>query len=95
MPDITWTTKAWGRESDIIRLNNGRNNENLGPKTRKGHDRAHGKIQRQLRDRKYLHMRENLIQASRAGDLAEVEKLELRIRDHLNEPREAFTSPED
>lgn len=86
---ITWKSKAWGRESDLVRLNNLRNNRGVGPLTRLGADRAHTKILIQLRDEKYTNLRERLINATRAGDTNAVANIELQIRDHLKEPKEA------
>lgn len=92
---ITWSNKAWGRESDLQRLNSQRNNHKLGPKTRLGADRAHTKINQQLRDRKYTSMREQLIKATQAGDQLAVAKIELRIREHLGEDKFAASGHKD
>jgi hypothetical protein len=91
MTDITWNTKAYGREHDLNRLNRIRNNrtgKHIGPRTRLGADRSHTKITLQLRDRHLMMLRERLIKATAAGDLPEVGRIELCIRDYLREPKE-------
>ncbi len=92
---ITWKTRAYGREADLRRMNRNRNSRKVGPLTRLGHDRAHTKIMMQLNDPVYCLLREQLIRAVIAGDQKVIAKIELRIRDHLNEPREAFSGAKD
>ena len=92
---ITWQNRAYGREADLDRLNRQRNNHKLGPKTRLGADRAHTKINRQLKDRTYIRLREQLLKATIAGDQLAVAKIELRIREHLGEDKFAATGAKD
>lgn len=92
---ITWTTHAYGREHDLEKLNRQRNDHHLGPKTRLGADRAHTKINRQLRDKYLMRLRSRLLKATIAGDHQAVGKIELLIRDHLGEAREAFSGHKD
>lgn len=93
--NITWTSKAYGREKDLIRLNKGRHNKKLNDVTRNGHDKAYAKVLRQLADPTYCGLRERLLKATVAGDQLAIAKIELQIRDHLGEPKEAFTGHKD
>lgn len=81
-------SRAWGREGDLRRLHKLFNDETKGPKTRLGAKRAYQKIQKQLADPKYTSLREELIQATKAGDLKAVGFIEYRIKEYLQEPRE-------
>ena len=85
--DITWHSKAWGRETDLMRLNNLRNDHTVNPLHRRGADRAHTKINKQLRDKKLMAMREQLIKATVAADQLAIAKIELRIREYLGEDK--------
>lgn len=89
--EISWKSKAWGREADLLRLNKLKNDDTKGPKTRLGADRAHTKITMHLKDKKYTNLREHLINATRAEDTEAARKIELQIREYLKEPLEAFS----
>lgn len=93
--DIHWRSKAWGRESDLLRLHTLFNDDTKGPKTRLGAKRAYQKIQKQLSDPKYTSLRESLIKATKDGNHKYVRKYELQIRDYLHEEKLSFTLEDD
>lgn len=81
------STKAHGREKDLLRLNKQRNDPYLSHYVRRMADQAHVVIVSQLRDRTYLSLRERLIKATQAGDQVAIAKIELLIRDHQGEDK--------
>lgn len=86
--DITWTTKEYGREGELARLNRDRNNPELGPFTRGFADKSHAKIVKQLKDKKLMAMRERLIKAAQAHDEQEQHKIQLQMRAYTGESAE-------
>lgn len=78
----------YGRAGELTRLNKDRNNPSLSRFQRKMADEAHSKIVEQMKDKRLMRMREQLIRATRAGDLEAANKIQLRMRDYLGESPE-------
>lgn len=81
----------YGRTGDLAKLNRDRNNPLLPKITRLRADRAHTAIVEQLKDKKLMRLREQLINATRAGDQNEARKIEIAMRAHRNEDQETGT----
>lgn len=81
----------YGRDGELKRLNNDRNDPTLSRFTRKQADKAHSKIVAQLKDHKLMGMRERLIKATKAGDPYEAKKIETEMRAYTGEDRETGT----
>lgn len=92
---VTWVNKAYGREYELARFHKTKNNPLKDRYRRMMADQAITVIDRQLRDKAYLRLRERLVRASIAGDQKAIAKVELLIRDHLGEAREAYTGHKD
>lgn len=71
-----------GRLTTLNKLKKDRDDYTLHPFNRLQADKAMHKIIDQLNDKELMSMRERLIQATRAGDLKEVWKIENQMRDH-------------
>jgi hypothetical protein len=72
----------YGRLTTLNKLKSVRDNP-LKPKFQRNQaDKAMHKIQAQLKDRKLMSLREQLIKATRAGDLHTVWKIENTIKDY-------------
>lgn len=78
----------FGRDGELKKLNDDRNNPNLPRFVRRQADEAHHKIVEQMKDRRLMDMRLELIRATRAGDLEAINKIEKRIRAYTGEDRE-------
>lgn len=78
----------YGREGQLKKLNNDRNNPKLSRIVRERADRARLKIINQLEDKELMGMREQLMRATQAGDSEASRKIQLRMRDYLGEERE-------
>lgn len=81
----------YGRAGDLAKLNRDRNNPLLPKIVRHRADKAHATIVAQLKDKRLMHMRERLINATRAGDQYEARKIEIAMRAHRNEDQETGT----
>lgn len=71
-----------GRLTTLMKLNEDRNNPELGAFTRLSADKAHYKISQQLKDKKLMSLRERLIKASQAGDKYEMWKISNLMYQH-------------
>lgn len=78
----------FGRDGELKRLNDDRNNSRLSKFVRQQADKAYHEIVRQLKDRKLMGMRLQLINASRAHDSVTAEKIQLQMRDYLKQDKE-------
>lgn len=78
----------YGREGELSKLNRDRNNTALSFFVRERADRAHKKIVDQLKDKKLMGLREQLIKATRAGDQEASVKIQLQMRAHTGEEME-------
>lgn len=78
----------YGRETQLTKLNEDRNNPKFGPFTRLQADKAHRKITSQLKDKKLMGMRERLIRATIAGDSYESSKIQMMMRDYTRQDQE-------
>lgn len=78
----------YGRTGDLTKLNNDRNNPNLPKFVRQQADKAHHKITEQLKDKKLMRLREQLINAAKANDLQAQHNIQLQMREHTGEDRE-------
>lgn len=78
----------YGREGELSKLNRDRNNADLPPIVRLRADRAYKKIAEQLKDKKLMGLREQLIKATRAGDQEASMKIQLQMRAHAGEEME-------
>lgn len=78
----------YGRDSELIKLNNTRNDPTKSNAVRLKADKTRQQILDQMRDKRLMGMRLRLIQASRAGDVIEMAKISAQMKDYLNEDRE-------
>lgn len=78
----------YGRASELIKLNADRNDTRLPKFVRGQADRAHHKITEQIKDKKLMRMREELINAAKAGDLYEQDKIAKKMKAYTQEDRE-------
>lgn len=78
----------YGRAGDLAKLNKDRNDTKLSPFVRKQADEAHAKIVEQLKDKKLMRLREQLIEATKAGDMDYAGKIQLQMREHTGEDKE-------
>jgi len=77
-----------GRQTTLQKLNEDRNNPELGKFTRLQADKAYTKIIEQLKDKKLMALREQLIKASQSGDQNAVWKITNQMREHEGKQRE-------
>ena len=78
----------YGRAGDLKKLNADRNNSSLPKFVRKQADKAYYTIVEQIKDKKLMRLRLQLINATKAGDLKEASKIEQQMRSHVGEDRE-------
>lgn len=78
----------YGREGDLIRLNNDRNNPALSKFERYMADKAHATIVKQIKDKPLMRLRSRLIGAVKAGDHTNIDKIEKLMRSHTGEDKE-------
>lgn len=78
----------YGRAGELERLNADRNNPKLPFIVRRRADEARTKILEQLKDKKLMGMREELINATRVGDTEAAAKIQMRMRAHTGEDME-------
>ena len=80
-----------GRAGELKKLYEDMHNPDLPAIVRERADRAMQKIREQMKDKRLMEMREQLIRATRAGDSAAARRIELRMREHSGEDRETGT----
>jgi len=85
MKNITWTTKAYGREGQLDKLNRERNNYAKQPWQRRKADETYRKIVGQINDKKLMAMRERLMKAAIAGDLVAQAQIQQQMKYYLGE----------
>lgn len=78
----------YGREGDLKRLNDDRNNPSLSRFVRQQADKAHATITSQIKDKKLMRLRTELINAARANDLEAQNKIAMQMKAHTGEDRE-------
>jgi hypothetical protein len=78
----------YGRNGDLKKLNNDRNNSSLSRLVRYRANEAHAKIVKQLKDTKLMALRLRLIRATRAGNMEISSRIQLQMRDHLKQDKE-------
>lgn len=78
----------YGRAGDLAKLNKDRNDVTLSNIVRRRADKAHATIVAQLKDKKLMRLRLRLINAVRAGDNYEAQKIEIAMRAHRGEDQE-------
>lgn len=78
----------FGREKDLLRLNEARNNYALNKFVRGQADKAYCKIAKQLKDRKLMRLREQLIKANKAHDMEYAGKIEIQMKSYQAEDKE-------
>lgn len=78
----------YGREADFKRLNEDRNNPKLSKIVRQRADKAYKKIAEQVKDKKLMRMREQLIRATQAADEPAQHKIQMQIRDYQKQDKE-------
>lgn len=78
----------YGRETQLTKLNDQRNDTKLSKLTRLHADKAHSKITSQMKDKKLMSLRERLIKATIAGDTYETSKIQMCMRDYTRQDRE-------
>lgn len=78
----------YGRDGDLAKLNADRNDPSLPLFVRGQAAKAHATITKQLKDKKLMGMRLELINAARANDLEAQDRIQKRMRAHTLEDRE-------
>lgn len=78
----------YGRAGDLLKLSRDRNNPNLPKYVRMQADKAHAQIVSQLKDKKLMRLRLQLINAAKANDMHVATKIEQQMRFHVKEDRE-------
>lgn len=78
----------YGRIGDLEKLNRDRNDTSLPKFVRQQADKAHAKIVEQLKDKKLMGLRSQLINAAQAHDLEAQEKIQMQMREHTGEDKE-------
>jgi len=78
----------YGRTGDLEKLNKDRNDQSLPKIVRQRADQAHQTIVAQLKDKKLMGLREQLINAARANDLEAQHKIQIQMREHTGEDKE-------
>jgi len=78
----------YGREKDLLQLNKDRNDHSLDKFVRTRADKAHSKITNQLKDKKLMSLREQLIRASKARDQSAEQRIQQQMREHTGESKE-------
>lgn len=78
----------YGRDGDLKMLNDDRNNSALSKFVRLQADKAYHKVVSQIKDKKLMRLRLQLINAVKKGDLPSASKIEQQMRSHVGEDRE-------
>ena len=78
----------FGRDKDLSRLNQARNNFALNKLVRGQANKAYHAIATQLKDRKLMRLREQLIKANKAHDMQFAGKIEIQMRAYKAEEKE-------
>lgn len=78
----------YGRAGDLAKLNKDRNDPRLPNIVRLRADRAHATIVEQMKDKKLMRLREQLINAVLAGDQDAQIKIEVAMRAHTHQDQE-------
>lgn len=78
----------YGRGGDLKKLNTDRNNGELPKFVRLQADKAYHKVIEQIKDKKLMRLRLQLINATRNGDIKIASKIEQQMRSHVGEDRE-------
>ena len=80
--------QMYGRSKDLAELNKARNNPELNKFTRTLADKSHYKITQQLKDKKLMSLREQLIRAARARDQVAEDRIQKQMREYTQENKE-------
>lgn len=86
--DISWKTNEYGRAGDLAKLNAVRNDPTKSKFVRNQADNSHRVIVEQLKDRKLMGLREQLIKAARAGDLEAQDRIARQMKAYSKEDQE-------
>jgi hypothetical protein len=86
--NISWTSRAYGWEGTLERLNVTRNDWSEPAHIRRAADRNYRKIVSKLADRKLMALRERLIKATQAKDERSVILITQQIRYYEHEDQE-------
>ncbi len=86
--EVTWRTRAYGREGQLEKLNKTRNDWSKQPWIRRKADETYRKIVAQIQDKKLMAMRERLIKASLAGDARAQALIQMQMKHYLGEDPE-------
>lgn len=86
--NITWETYEHGRQGELKRYNQERNDFNLPARRRSAANKAHAKIAGQLKDKPLMALRHRLLAAGHAKDDYEIAKITAQMRAYLKEDRE-------
>lgn len=78
----------YGRGNELLRLNRDRNDYSLPKFVRSQADKAYKQIATQLKDRKLMKLREQLIKANKAHDMQYAGKIEVQMRIYQAEDKE-------
>jgi len=78
----------YGRTGDLERLNKDRNDFSLSRFVRQRADMAHCEITNQLKDKKLMSLREQLIRAARSHDPEAEQRIQRQMRQHTGEDKE-------
>jgi len=78
----------YGRGNELLRLNRDRNDYSLPRFVRNQADKAYKKIAAQLKDRKLMKLRWQLIKANKAHDIQYAGKIEVQMRIYQADDRE-------
>lgn len=78
----------YGRDGDLKKLNRDRNNTELPKFVRLQADKAYHTIVNQIKDKKLMRLRLQLINAVKSGDMKSASKIEQQMRSHVGEDRE-------
>jgi hypothetical protein len=72
----------YGRAGDLMTLNQARNDVNKPRLVRKQADESHATIVKQLKDKKLMRLRLQLIKATKMGDETNAHKIQLLMKEH-------------
>ncbi len=86
--NITWTTKAYGWEGILARNAKVMNDPTKPKNLRHAADMATQKIERQLKDKALMSLREQLMKATRANDERSIINITKQIRSHTGDDLE-------